>query len=321
MPHSTNVDVYSMKTLMARFAEAGLDANALRTEALLRKDEWKSLDSAIIDIARPRLVGIKDLQEAGLVRDLGGLGVLVDEWQDQSDMEEANVSMSGVTEGENDSVEFNTQGVPIPIIDRSFYVNIRRLLASRRNNTPIDTVQAEVAARKVSDKLEEILFNGVTVKADGYSVYGYTTFPYNVDVTIAGSWSTTSTNIISDVELMLAAADTNKFWGPFVLYVPTAFWSTLRSDYSSYKNGTFLDRILDYAEINKVQHASTLATNNILLVQLTRDVVDLAVGQDIKNVEWTTLGGMVQHNKVLAAMAPRLKKTADGTSGIFHGSP
>ena len=58
------------------------------------------------------------------------------------------------------------------------------------------------------------------------------------------------------------------------------------------------------------------------MVQMTREVVDLAIGSDIQNIEWNAMGGLVAHYKVLGAMAPRLKwqYKDDGTqvSGIYH---
>jgi hypothetical protein len=56
----------------------------------------------------------------------------------------------------------------------------------------------------------------------------------------------------------------------------------------------------------------------VLLVQLTSDVVDLPVGQDITTVEWDTKGGLQMHFKVMAAMAPRMKSDANGNTGIVH---
>ena len=75
-----------------------LDLNVFRTHATsLEKDEWKALDTAIIAVARSRRSAADDLRARGLVRNLGTLGVLVDEWQTVSDMTPANIDMSGAT--------------------------------------------------------------------------------------------------------------------------------------------------------------------------------------------------------------------------------
>ena len=90
-------EVQSYQSFMHAFAAQDLSVNALRTNGLLRKQEWEAFDTAVVEVARQRLNGIADLRAAGLVRDLGGLGVLIDEWESMSDMESASVDMSGVT--------------------------------------------------------------------------------------------------------------------------------------------------------------------------------------------------------------------------------
>ena len=312
--------VMTLQTLMAEFLENDLSIESLRTHTLLRKDEWKAYDDAVVDVARQRLNGIADLQARGLTRDLGGLGTMIDEWEASSDMTDANVDMAGVTPGEEDSVAYTLQGVPIPIVHKDYRINIRRLLASRKNGRSVDTTQAEVATRKVRDQLEEMLFNGVTVKAGGYSIYGYTTFPQRTQTVINGAWDTTPANCIADVEEMLADMDALFHFGPFILYLPTNFWSAMRGDRSTYYEQTYLARLLAYAEIEAVKPADVLSSDEVVMVEAVRDVVDLAVGQDIANVEWQTQGGLVQHMKIMAAMAPRLKYDANSTSGVCHGT-
>jgi uncharacterized linocin/CFP29 family protein len=303
-----------------QFMENGLNVNELRTNGLLRQDEWKAFDDAVVDVARQRLNGVADLQALGLVRDLGGLGVMVDEWETISDMNEAEVDMAAVTEGEEDSVDFSVTGVPIPIVHKNYRINLRRLLASRRNGSSVDTIQAEVCARKVMDKLEDMLFNGYSIKARSYSFNGYTSFSSRTQVTIDGQWDVASTdNIIADVESLLEAADAIYYFGPFYLYVPTNFWSRLRSEQNSYTGSNYLQRLKQYAEIAAVKPADVLEDDEIVMVQMTRDTIDLAVGSDITNIEWQTMGGLVQHMKVMAAMAPRIKADANGSCGVIHG--
>lgn len=317
-PQNYGASISTLQALMA----SGLNPRALRTNALLRKDEWKALDTAILDIVRKRLVGVSDLTSRGLVRNLGGLGVMTDEWEAIQDMSGADVDMSGATASGEDTVQFSTQGVPIPIIHKGYRLEIRRLEASRKTGAALDTTQAEIAARKVRDKMEDMLFNGYSLKSDGYNIYGYTTFPYRLRTNIGTAWDAASPDPVGDVAHMLDVARAKHFYGPFVLYVPNNYWGPLLDDYSTYKDGTYYDRIKQYPEIEDIKMADVLGSAEVVLVQLTRDVVDLAVGQDVTNVEWMSQGGMIQHNKVLAAMAPRLKYAYDEdgnqVTGIVH---
>jgi len=293
--------------LIANFVANDFDVNALRTNALLQKDEWILLDDAVIGVARQRLAGIADLRARNLVHNLGGLGVLTSEWENVSSMTEADVDMGGETPGREDTVGFDTQGVPVPIIHKGYRLNIRRLMASRRSGQSIDTIQAVEASRKVALKLEDILFNGYSIKNDGYTVYGYTNYPYRLRTNIGTAWDATNPTPYEDVLHMVETAADAGFYGPFYLYVPSNYWAALQEDYDDYKDGTHIDRILRIREVAEVKVSDVIAETEVVLVQMSPDVVDLAMGQDISNVEWNSLGGLVQHMKVMGAMVPRLK--------------
>lgn len=67
-------------------ANTGFNVNQLRTNATLRKDEWKEMDSAVVDIAKRRMIGVNDLISRNLFYNLGnGLGTTVFEYEDASD--------------------------------------------------------------------------------------------------------------------------------------------------------------------------------------------------------------------------------------------
>ena len=90
-------------TAPSRLLRNGLKTNGLRTNLLLRKDEWISLDTAIVNIARRLLNGVADLRAAGLTRTLGGLGTLMAEWEQAGDMNPARVDMSAVSRSDEDN--------------------------------------------------------------------------------------------------------------------------------------------------------------------------------------------------------------------------
>lgn len=301
----------------ARFLSGGLNINALRTNDLLRKEEWVELDRAVVEVARQRLVGIADLRARNLIHPLGGLGTILSQYEQQSDMTDADVDMAGVTRGEEDAVEFNLVSVPIPIVHKDFRVNIRRLEASRRLGDGIDTTQAQVASRKVADGLESMLFNGVGVTVDGKAIYGYTTHPDRNTGVATGDWGTI-TNIYSTILDMVKMAQADQYFGPYGVYVSGNQWTEMFAVYTDGSGQTALDRVLRLPQIEFVKPADALADGNVILVQLSRDVVDLAIAQDVVTIEWETQGGMISHFKVFAAMAPRVKSDDNGSSGVVH---
>jgi len=59
----------------------------------------------------------------------------------------------------------------------------------------------------------------------------------------------------------------------------------------------------------------------VILVQLVRDVVDLAKAQGVTTVSWQAMGGMIEKFKVMGVQVPRIKSTFDGESGVVHLRP
>ena len=279
-------------------------------------------DDAILKITRERFMGIADLRSRGLVRNLGGLGVILSNYERQGDMTKADVSMDGLTKTQNDRVTFDQVSVPIPIFHKNFTLNERHLLASRTRGEALDTTQAEIATRIVAEKMEDALFNGLPgLVVDGKTVYGYTTHPDRNTGTLTSNWSTANgAGIIDDLLLMIQQAYDELMYGPFTLYIAKNIAAHLHEDYSADKgNNTIMQRIMAIPEISDVKVSPNLADNSVVMVQMTSDVVDLAVAQDITNLQWST-DPMNTHFKVFTAAAPRIKSEKDGRSGVFHWS-
>jgi uncharacterized linocin/CFP29 family protein len=297
----------------------GLNVNSLRTNATLRKEEWLELDTTVVDIARQRLNGIADLQNAGLVRQLGGLGTTETQYETISDMSDADVDMDAETAGEEDRVTYTLNTVPVPIIHKNFRINIRTLDASRRLGQSLDVTQTAVATRKVTDKLESILFSGEsTIVANGNTIYGYTNHGDRNTASASGDWGTIA-NIYTDCNTMLQAAETDYFWGPFTMYVAATQFGQMRAIYTDGSGESAYERVLrGLPQITAIKPSDVLTAGSAVLVQLTRDVVELAVGLDITPIEWETRGGMSSHFKVMTAMVPILKADDEGKMGLVH---
>ena len=290
--------------------------------AILRKDEWLALDDAVVKVGRVQLNGIEDLRMYGLTRNLGSLGVLYDQYEQQSDISGAEQSMTGRPKGDTDLIDHDLVSVPIPITFKDWEINLRLLEASRRGNTPIDTAMAELATRVVSEMLEDTLFNGSSVNPGGNALYGYTNHPNRITGSLTGDgWDAANGDIIGDVIAMIAAAEAQNFRGPWVIYVPVAYMAELRADYSANKGDrTFLERILAIEEIQAVKSSASLTGDEVVMVQMTRDVVDLSIASDITTVQWSTAGGFIENYRVMAAMAPRIKSPygASAKTGVVH---
>jgi hypothetical protein len=296
-------------------------------EATLRPYEWRVLDEAILGIAENRLTGVNDLISKGLTYNLGNaMGTTVLEWHTVSDAMEADMTMDGVTRSKGDRPVYGTNYLPIPIIHVDYEINARVLAASRSLGNPLDTTSAERAARRVAEKLEDMLFTNTTYGFGGGTIYSYVNYPDRELVTLAtyGDWATVGTTgakIVESVLAMKQASINNFFYGPWVLYVPTNFETRLDNDYDTTTPGTTIrERILKIGGIQAITVADHLTASNVLLVQMTSNVVRLVRGMGLTNVEWQTEGKFVNKYKVLTIQVPQIRSDYNNRTGIIHMS-
>jgi hypothetical protein len=299
------------------------------TNATLRRDEWKSLDDALLDVSRTRLIGIQDLVDNGLTYNLGNaMGTTILEYHDVSDAFEAELTMDGITRAKNDRPDFNYHYLPIPIIHIDYEINARELAASRNLGNPLDTIDAQIAARKVAEKLEAMLFTNTTYSwgekgSNGRNtIYSYVNHPDRNLINLSIAWNSsamTGAGIIQDVLEMKQASIADYHYGPWMLYIPTTYETVLDDDYDSTTPGTTIrERIMKINGIKGIKVIDTLTDGNVLLVQMTSDVVRLVRGMGLQNVEWKSEGNMVTNYKVMTIQVPQIRSDYNKRSGIVH---
>lgn len=292
--------------------------------ALLRQRDWEQIDAAVRDVMRQPLVGLDDLRANGLTQPLDGLGVTLSTYDQISDMSPAGVHMNVMPHKvEKDRPEFSAVSVPIPVISKPFTLDLRVLDASRRNgHEGLDVTGVRVATIKVREAIDDIIFNGSDVQIGTYKIYGYTNHPNRLADTAAnfggGDWGTDG-NAHKTISGMIAAAVALGFNGPFGLYVASTQYAQTLNLTGANLSDTQLSVITrTIPDLRFVKRAPKLAAGSAVLVNLTKETVDMAVGQDITSVSWQEFGGLVNEFMVLAAMAPRLKYDVDGTLGVIH---
>ena len=82
---------------------------------------------------------------------------------------------------------------------------------------------------------------------------------------------------------------------------------------------TDLMRIIRHPKVDFCEPSDFLSTE-VVMPQLTRNVVDLAVAEDVQNVEWESGDGFSLFFKVYLAQAPRLKQDYAGNLGVAHAT-
>jgi len=308
----------AMKLLQSNF-----NINALRTNDVLLYDEWKVIDKAVLKAATQRLLGIGDLQSRGLTYDIpNGLAKTVLAWQDSSDLEDASMSMDGITRGQRDRPEFDINYIPLPIIHYDFSYSVREIQQSRDGSMPLDTTTSELAARKVIEKAETILFQGSSsYKFGGGTIYGYQDAPQRNTGSLTANWDDSAASgatILADVLAMKQASIDAYHFGPWVLYIPTNFESAIDDDFKANSDKSIRTRLLEIAGLSDIKVADFLSSDNVVLVQMTTDVVRLVNGLAITTVQWDSEGGMQANFKVMMIMVPQIRNDQNNRSGIVH---
>ncbi len=300
---------------------------ALRTLEILRNEEWKAFDNELILGAKERLRAVADLIAAGLTKTLtNGLAKTVLEYDLMGDMDPAILSLDGVTRSENDRMEFDRKGLPLPIIHKDWYLNLRTLLASRsEGGEGLDTTYIRVAGRKCGELAEEILVNGGKSFL-GLNLYGYTTHPNRNTVGFGtnGNWGAaakTGENVLADVQTMIGLMEADGHYGPFWLYLGGSAASLkFNEDFKAASDKSIRERIMELEQISAIRTLDKLAAANILLVDPTSDVVQLVIGEDLQNVQWDVHGGFQINFKSFQIIVPLIRADINGKSGIVHMS-
>lgn len=290
----------------------------LRTNSVLQKDEWIELDQRVVKIAEERLTLTADLISGGLTYNLGGIGTTISQWQVESDMTDAVVSMEADSDGRKDLLDYDLAQVPIPIIHKDFTLGLRQIEASRRMGSNIDMTNSDAAARRVAVGMEDLVIKGYANKFAGQTIYGVTTHPNRITGTAPGTWAASIDNIYTTILNMISAADAAHRYGPFNLYVASGLGLHLYKYYTDGSGQTVQQRLENISIINAVKVNDRLPAGNVVLVQMSTDTIDLAVGQPLMPVEWNDKGGLVTNFKILTAMAPRIKPDANLELGIVH---
>jgi hypothetical protein len=276
--------------------------------------------------ARPRLKAVADLNGAGLTYTIGdGMGKTVLQHETQSDISGAEVHIDGVGQSTEDRPEWEVNSLPLPIIFKDFSFSLRQILESRSQGTPIDTTSAESAGRVVAEEAEKFLLGtrAQLFTYAGASIYGYTNYPNRLTRTIAnpstGGWIPDDT--IDDILAMQQQSIDNYYYGPWKLYYSTSWNKYMGMDYSAAKGDrTLLERIQAIPNITSASSLDFLSGYQILLVQMTSDVVRMVNGMNMTTVQWESKGGLYRHFKVMMISVPQLRCDMYERTGVVHGS-
>lgn len=297
-------------------------------DALLRKDEWQWLDTAVMRVAKNRLQAAADLTRAGLTKTVpGGFGKTVYQYQRMSDINPAIVSMEGVRQGDRDQYTFDIVNHPLPLIHKDFSFTARQIAESRQSGAGLDTMMPELATRQVLEEYEKLIMGTSSYSTQKFAgsanVPGYTNYSNRITYTItqptAAGWTPAKT--VQDVLAMLQLSRDNFYYGPWMLYFGTSWSPFLDDDYSAAYNGnTLLTRLRQLQGVSGIGMLDYLTGYQILAVQMTSEVVCLLNYMPLRVLQWETHAGMIINFKVVLGSVPLFRADKNNNTGLVHGS-
>lgn len=294
------------------------NADPFATNATLRKDEWEMVDDRVNSVMRERLTVVDDLRGRGLVTPVS-LGTILRVTERLEDFDPAEISFDGDTAPTRDRPSYLRDIRPVPVISKDFQISWRQLAASRERGDPLDMTAAETATRKVRDRLQLLMAAGYAAGPDGNGIPGFLTAANRLTVDLNADWDASGADPVGDIGRMLDAAYAVNLFGPFIVYVPKNYWGTIQRDYVSDAGAgsstrTLRQRILEYTDIEDVKPLDALADDNIVMVQMTRDVIDISEAQSVTTVQWEK-NPFVTNFRVLAVVGPHIKSVETDTQG------
>ncbi len=307
-------------TALASRVVAGLEGNSLA----IPLDAWRRIDGRVQQIARTRLQMFNRLAAASTTP--VSIADLVNYYPQVSDSGDVLVTMDGRNAGKADQAQVKYVGTPTPIFTSTARFGWRQMEVIRKGGGLIDTTTIANHQRKVAEKLEDMVLNGLSgINVDGNVIYGLRNLPQRNTFTHGFTLATaTGAQWLSVIKQAIAAAMGDNQYGQLTLFVNQADYTAAdTTDYAANYSGTILERLRAVNQIKEIVPVASVPPDEVL------GIVDLEGG------EW---GGilsampMVTRPKtrlepeddylfgVMAAAAPQFRSDWNGQSAFLHGT-
>jgi hypothetical protein len=157
----------------------------------------------------------------------------------------------------------------------------------------------------------------------GGTIYGCRNFTSRNTYTTMADWGSsgiTGQEVLKDVLNMKQLLINDMFFGPYMIYIPTAYETVLDDEFKTNSDKSVRQRILEIDKIAGIQVADKLPDDNVIMMQMTQETVRMVVGFQPMMLEWNTMGGMQFEYKVLGIMVPQFRADSAGNCGIVHAT-
>jgi hypothetical protein len=117
---------------------------------------------------------------------------------------------------------------------------------------------------------------------------------------------------------MIAAAEADRFYGPYWLYIPASYALHIAQDFKTNSDKSIRTRLMELEPLVGIRSSDQLTGEQAVLVQATQDVVMLVEGEPLQTIQWDINGGFQINFKAFTIQVPLVRSDADGRSGVVH---
>lgn len=317
--------------LAVNAARAGFNASqaALASSAVLvgnaatvPLDAWRRIDARATRVQRDVLAVFNRLAMSNSTP--VQIGDLVSYFPKISDSGEVHVSMDGRSEGRADQAVISYAGTPVPVLDSFARFGWRQMEVIRKGGGLLDTETIANHQRKVAEKMEDMVLNGLSsIVVGGSTIYGLRNFPNRTTNTHGFTLtSATGAQWLTAIKAMINGLVGDNAFAKVTIFLNYADWVYAdQTDYTTTYSKTILQRIRELAQVADIVPASKVPTGDIIGVA------------GLESGEWGSILSampMVTRPKartnveddyvfgVMAVVAPQFRSDANDRSTIAH---
>jgi uncharacterized linocin/CFP29 family protein len=304
----------------AMSTNGALEGNALSIPI----DAWRRIDGRAQQLARSRLVVFNALAAASTQP--VSIADLVSYYPQVSDSGEVTVTMDGRNQAKADQAAVKYVGTPVPVMTSTARMGWRQMEVMRKGGGMLDVTTIANNQRKVAEKLEDMVINGLSsVSVGGDTVYGLRNFPQRNALTHGLTLSTaTGAQWLTAVKAIINSAIGDNQFGRITLFVNIGDYVAIdTTDYSASYSGTIKERLMTIGQIADIVPSSSIPASEII------GIVDLAAGEwgsILSAMPMTTRPKTRQEPEddyvfsVIAAAAPQFRADYNGNSPFVHST-
>lgn len=287
----------------------------------LRQDEWIRFDEKIVETTIEPRDWLDYVNANGMTEVLpDALGTMEIEYETVSDTTGAMTSMDGAGKTQDSDIEYKQEFVPVPYTHADWELDLRRLSASRKKGSPLDTTMAVKKTRNVMAEVESNALVGNFPYGQG-TMYGLLTFPYVISDTGKEAWTKTGktgAQILADVKAYITLLNAQEYFGKFTMFLNNAYSLHIDDDYSTlYPNVTIRDRILKNSAIEAIVTIGGFPANTLVVMRKDKEAYSLVKGMPVTMYETGTQHGFRRQYRIGTIQFPMMKHDYEDKTPIL----